>query len=94
MIRVHGFGPIYWGVEQDSQHPDKRPVAASFLMETIPPWRTSTHAVRFRIGKKELHIGTCKKGEDPEKVFRTEHSDPEVAEALRGIYDPWALDGE
>lgn len=92
MIRVRGAGPVYWGVEHHSVHPDKRLAASSFLMESIPPWRTSTHAVRFRIGKKELHIGLCKKGDDPEVVRPTQHSDPEVAFILKAIYDTQAED--
>lgn len=92
MIRVRGAGPIYWGVEHDSQHPDKRPIATSFLVESIPPWRTSTHAVRFRLGRKELHLGLCKKGEDPEVARPTQHSDPEVAFVLQAIYDTQAED--
>lgn len=94
MIRVRGIGPVYWGVEHDSLHPDKRLVASAFLVESFPPWRHSTKAVRFRLGNKELHIGLCEHGVDPEKVFRTEHSDPEVAAVLQTIYDPWADDGE
>jgi len=109
MIRVRGAGPFYWGVERYSVHPDKRVVASSFLIETLPPWRQSTHGMRFRLGKKELHMGLAKKGTDPERVIKTEHSDPEVAEVLKAIYDtqmedryrvsgdyrdPWAGDGE
>lgn len=86
MIRVHGNDRIYWGVEHDSQHPDKGLITSSFLVETIPPYRHSTHAMRFRLGRKELHLGLCKPGRDTEQARPTPYSDPEVAEALRRIY--------
>lgn len=86
MIRVRGTGPVYWGVEHDSQHPDKSFIASSFLVETIPPYRHSTYAIRFRIANKELHVGLCKPGRDTEQARPTVHSDPEVAEELRRIY--------
>lgn len=95
MIRVRGIGRVYWGVEHDSQHPDRRPVASAFLVESFPPYRHSTKAVRFRLGNKELHVGLCKLGADPEQARPTQHSDPEVAEELRRIYasrDWWLYD--
>jgi hypothetical protein len=99
VIRVRGTDHFYWGVEHDSQHPDKGFITSSFLVETIPPYRHSTHAVRFRLANKELHIGLCRPGRDTEQARPTVHSDPEVAEELRGIYageddfeDDWSRD--
>lgn len=87
MIQVHGMGPLYWGVEHDSVHPNRRVIARAFLVESLPPWRRSTHAVRLRLGKRELHIGLCKPGEDPETLMAMPYSD--MAVAVERGWDQW-----
>jgi hypothetical protein len=86
VIRVRGLGPLYWGIEKDSTSADKRFFTYAFLQETNPPWRQGDGR-RLRLGRKEFHFGTCKKGTDPELLIPTQHSDPEVAAALRGQWE-------
>jgi hypothetical protein len=71
-------------VERDSASPDRRFFTYAWLQETNPPWRKG-EGRRIRIGRKELHFGTCKKGEDPERVHPTPETDPAVAEAWKGV---------
>lgn len=86
MIRVRGVGRLYWGIEKDSVSPNKKLYSYAWLQETNPPWRKGDGR-RFRLGRKEFHFGTCKKGTDPELLIPTQHSDPEVAEALRSQWE-------
>src|SRR5262245_38151945 len=70
MIVVHSIGPyrgieVYWGVEYHIPTYDTKHVSYAWLVEDSPPFRHSRWGCRIRVGSRGLHLGTCRRGEDP-----------------------------
>lgn len=68
MITVKGFGPFYWGIEEEPT--DDKQVSLAWLVETTAPYRKSfgRSAVRIRLGDSAFHFGICRRERDPEKI--------------------------
>jgi hypothetical protein len=66
MIRIHGIGRLYWGIERELV--DKRWVTPAWLVEDSPPYRRSSHGCRIRFAPDQaLHLGLCHRSLAPHK---------------------------
>jgi hypothetical protein len=61
LIEVHGFGPLYWGEEDEPTDP--KVFSLAWLVELDPPFRKSfgRSGIRIRIKDRAFHIGLCRR---------------------------------